>query len=876
MKKLSMIMKKLSLILVILLLMFSGVIIVASDQLLINSEINTADEEVVQQEEEWLGHEETEINTETDEEVDFDDQESEEVDDTPEMETDELEPDDIEADDIGADEEAEIELDIFNLEPNVDATVGTTVDFEMALNAAPTDGTQWVINITDDLLITGMPSVFNERAIGSNRNIVLQSENDIDIMKTSNHRHFTVSGNATLTIGSGVTLRRIPTNTVDGGGVEVNNTGTFVLNGGTIAYNRNLVGGGVAITSGGTLYMHAGAIRNNHGEYGGGVHVASGGTFNMSGASTIDRNEARTTHIQSTPTTTTTGGGGGIHVSGGTFNMSGGQISRNISRPSGGIGGGGGVHLTNGAEFNMSAGVIGGDSLAYANTFGNAPEVGFNAVNGLGAGVFIEGSVLHLSGTAQITFNDTSNTNGGGGIYMGGATSQITMNDNVLIANNGAGNWGGGIQMVSGTVIMNRGVIEHNRVNAAGTGGGGVNINGGNFIMNGGTIRHHRENRQGTIALIQNGSGVRMQAGNFTMSGDARIENNEANRDGGGVFMTGGTFNMLDGSIQNNITGSNISAPANAMGRGGGGVHMTGGTFNMVDGTIADNTSHEHGGGFLVGNNATLNVNYGSITGNTASRDGGGIFTDRYRYEYLLIATDYNNLTIDSATIFANNTADEWFEGPRNPEVIEGHIPVDIQSSIVGVHVLNNDDINWRLTAVPFEFTKMDELLHTNFSASEPLSGATFRLYVRNDEAGCLPVTDDVVTPAGVTRGCWVLLGTQTSDTNGHVMFDNLIPGRLHHLIETEAPTGFLVPDGHWVIDNVAVEGTLQITASGAPDFLTRYGYHYVSNLREHIDIPITGIGIDGGIPLTLWLPMTALVLLGLWMKVRGVTRRYE
>ncbi|MDE5666748.1 MAG: hypothetical protein K2I29_00740, partial [Clostridia bacterium] len=53
----------------------------------------------------------------------------------------------------------------------------------------------------------------------------------------------------------------------------------------------------------------------------------------------------------------------------------------------------------------------------------------------------------------------------------------------------------------------------------------------------------------------------------------------------------------------------------------GGGVYVTRGTFEMNGGTISGNTTHR-GGGVCVDDNGTFTMNGGQITGNTTPQHG--------------------------------------------------------------------------------------------------------------------------------------------------------------------------------------------------------------------------------------------------------------
>ena len=101
--------------------------------------------------------------------------------------------------------------------------------------------------------------------------------------------------------------------------------------------------------------------------------------------------------------------------------------------------------------------------------------------------------------------------------------------------------------------------------------------------------------------------------------------------------------------------------------------------------------------------------------------------------------------------------------------------------------------------ATNFEFIKMDDLLYTDFENATALEGAMFNLYIWGYVEG---------------EYDWLLLqeGVE-SDADGSVSFGNLASENLFRLVETAAPEGFRLPEGHWYI-NIAADRTITITRS--------------------------------------------------------------
>ena len=176
----------------------------------------------------------------------------------------------------------------------------------------------------------------------------------------------------------------------NGGGVYVDNSGTFTMSGGILTNNtaniNNRGSGGGVYVDGGTFTMNNGIIFDNEAySYGGGVWVYDG-TFTMNDGIIFD-NEAYTY-------------GGGVAVNrDGTFTMSDGEISGNKASSTSSSAGGGGVYVNGDGTFTMSDGEI-SDNYA-GNRGGGVYNSGtFNILdNGSVDGVYLpSGMVITVTG----------------------------------------------------------------------------------------------------------------------------------------------------------------------------------------------------------------------------------------------------------------------------------------------------------------------------------------------------------------------------------------------------------------------------------------------------------------------------------------------
>ena len=194
------------------------------------------------------------------------------------------------------------------------------------------------LGVTDDLF-----TVESEASL-TMENITIDGNKDNYIILNANGSLVIVSGTFIMNNGTRLQNNRID-GTNYGGGVHVQNHGTFTMTGGTISGNSARYGGGVDVYDS-TFTMTGGTISGNSATYdGGGVNVRYS-TFTVTGGA-ITGNSA--------------GSGGGVNVFEGTFNMSGGAISGNSAIGSSDGARGGGVYAFEG-PFNMSGGEISGNS----------------------------------------------------------------------------------------------------------------------------------------------------------------------------------------------------------------------------------------------------------------------------------------------------------------------------------------------------------------------------------------------------------------------------------------------------------------------------------------------------------------------------------
>jgi hypothetical protein len=302
------------------------------------------------------------------------------------------------------------------------------------------------------------------------------------------------------------------------------------------------------------------------------------------------------------------------------------------------------VTISGNAALSQGGGIY---AVASSLTMTGGAITGNATTNGFGGGVSVESGTFTMD---NVTVSGNTADSHGGGVYFTGTT--FTVNGGTISGNTTNG-YGGGVYFYSGgDFIMEGGTIiggeAPSDANIA-LDGGGVFFDGygveydhsGDFTMRGGSISGN--NAIAPDAYSGNGGGVYVTGGTFEITGGT-ISNNRATTNGGGVYITGsGTTFKMSGSTAN-ISGNNATSTDPSYGNGGG-VYVSYGTFIMEGGTIggsvADANTAENGGGVYItgsGTSFTMSGN-AKISGNTAtntvttSANGGGVYVAAGSFE---------------------------------------------------------------------------------------------------------------------------------------------------------------------------------------------------------------------------------------------------
>lgn len=213
--------------------------------------------------------------------------------------------------------------------------------------------------------------------------------------------------------------------------------------------------------------------------------------------------------------------------------------------------------------------------------------------------------------------------------------------------------------------ILNQNGITHG-TNSEGTKctGHGVNVKG-KFNMNGGAIF-------GNIAEC--GGGVYVDGGTFNMLGKSFIDGNNAKSSGGGVYVTNnGTFIMNQGCIGGGVQSEDghnqvLYKSTENTAVNGGDVYVYSGTFNMSGGEIRNNTVTQNGSGVFVDSQGTFTMAGGEICNGKGAQNGGGVYVNGIFN--MTSGTISNNMAAQNGGgVFVNNNSSFSMTGGK----IEGN-----------------------------------------------------------------------------------------------------------------------------------------------------------------------------------------------------------
>ena len=442
---------------------------------------------------------------------------------------------------------------------------------------------------------------------------------------------------------------------VSNGGCGVFSSGIVNMTGGTITRNRP---GVEYYTINGDLYApdyNNAKVMDSGYPYGGGICLQglSGSSqpsvFTMNGGS-IDGNVA------------SSGGGIMAYTNSRLYILGDSKVMNNHAIGSGGTGNGGGIYVQS-SDFNISSGIISGNS---ARRYGGGVNV--NAYPDDNASLTLSGTCAilnntggHGGGISQEAGNCTLNINSEsvritGNMARGIAATiaETFKNDTTSMVDSTAyncyleGGHGGGIFVEKGDINISAGVIESNK---AGGSGGGISIRGvrvaGNINLNmtGGSISNNISNCFGNYPNYTKfegetfqpqpaaGGGIDIYARSTTknaitvestIASGVILGNKSSNGAGVSIFTDDNSSAVLE--LGRTVGSASLNIVGNMATQNGGGVYLAKGDIKMYGGHIENNSSQNGGGICLENGSIEIAGSNSNIQNNIAEQFGGGVY----------------------------------------------------------------------------------------------------------------------------------------------------------------------------------------------------------------------------------------------------------
>ncbi|WP_420630458.1 choice-of-anchor Q domain-containing protein [Candidatus Leptofilum sp.] len=140
------------------------------------------------------------------------------------------------------------------------------------------------------------------------------------------------------------------------------------------------------------------------------------------------------------------------------------------------------------------------------------------------------------------------------------------------------------------------------------------------FNISSGIVTFSNLTLQNGAPASGNGGGILANGFSSVTLDDAILRDNVTVGNGGGIFLSGGTLNILNGSqVLSNTANINTNSS-------GGGIYANQGTVNLTDSTVAYNMAMRGGGIALNQTTASLNINNGQILSNEGQAPGPNSF----------------------------------------------------------------------------------------------------------------------------------------------------------------------------------------------------------------------------------------------------------
>lgn len=263
---------------------------------------------------------------------------------------------------------------------------------------------------------------------------------------------------------------------------------------------------------------------------------------------------------------------------------------------------------------------IGGEDAGRIN---DAGEVCLKSDVVLSAEVVIKGGDITVNGASCMFIRGFD---GGSLFILDGGTLTLGNPKNTdkpeTLIFDGNGRVGRAFEVKAGTLSLYSGSLVEGFV-ADGENGGALFVSGGEANIYGGII---------SSCSAANGGGASLSGGKLVMSG-GQIKLCGAKEAGGGVYIGGGAFEFIGGTVGGEIQHDDYSTEASVMSDdgcaaiNGGGIYVESGGDSFINGGIVAANKAAAGGGLYIKAGASMLLASGAVSYNNAE-NGGGLYNE--------------------------------------------------------------------------------------------------------------------------------------------------------------------------------------------------------------------------------------------------------
>lgn len=333
------------------------------------------------------------------------------------------------------------------------------------------------------------------------------------------------------------------------------------------------------------------------------------------------------------------------------------------------VGGGSVATLTTGSVVYSNTASAGGGAIVYGrlNALDTSSDFSTNAATTSGGNLYVSGGTLYLNDADVVA---GTAVNRGGGIFASGG-AVITLTNSVFVGESApccqSAAEGGGIYADNSQVYLLGGATSVLRNTATGNGGGVYLTNGSYLYSDGANIGNTAQASNDNTAVLGGG----LYAISSTVEFSGRIVNNTATNSGGGLYASSSVITLTNATIGG--TGVNDPNAIGATGLNGAGLYLINNTHATLSNTVVTsntltNPGTGYGGGVYIRAGSYLTATNSRIERHVAPSSFDGRGAGLYIYDAMVTLSNTQVLS----NVAANKAGGARLFGLSRLDVLAG------------------------------------------------------------------------------------------------------------------------------------------------------------------------------------------------------------